>query len=97
MTLGEDGRTAVLNVILECRPAGSRSQLHSRPPPTTPNIAAVTVSARRVQAFPFVRAPPRPASRGVFFGRHSKAARALHRAALETNCRAGPRFRSSAG
>ena len=31
------------------------------------------------------------------FGRNSKAARALHRAALEANCRAGPRFRPSPG
>ncbi len=31
------------------------------------------------------------------FGRNSKAARALHRAALEANCRAGPRFRPPPG
>src|SRR4051794_34628220 len=32
-----------------------------------PNMVAVTVSARRVQVpIPFVRAPPRPASRGFF-------------------------------
>ena len=31
-----------------------------------------------------------PLLAGFSFGRNSKAARALHRAALEANCRAGP-------
>jgi len=38
-----------------------------------------------------------PLLAGFSFGRNSKAARALHRAALEANCRAGPRFRPSPG
>jgi hypothetical protein len=82
-----------IDPVLMCQPSHEGRSCETRARP----VAALALVGCLLRSPRGVSTNPRPASAGFSFGRNSKAARALHRAALETNCRAGPRFRPSAG